>query len=143
MYLLDADVLSALMSARPPPEVAAWVSARHPRQLHTASVCQAEILAGLAVMPEGRRRLDLEAAARAVFEEDFEGRVLPFDMAAAEVYAAVFAARRRAGRPAKTLGLVTAATIRAHGAAVVIRNAADFELCGVEVVNPWAAPATG
>jgi predicted nucleic acid-binding protein len=38
MYLLDTNVLSAMMSARPPPEVAAWVSARHPRQLHIASV---------------------------------------------------------------------------------------------------------
>jgi predicted nucleic acid-binding protein len=143
MYLLDTNVLSAMMSARPPPEVAAWVSGRHPRQLYTASVCQAEILAGLAVMPEGRRRLDLEAAARAVFDEDFEGRVLPFDMAAAEAYAAVFAARRRAGRPAATLDLMIAATARAHGAAVVTRNVADFELCGVGVVEPWGAPPTG
>jgi len=33
-------------------------------------------------MREGRRR-DLEAAAHAMFMEDFEGRVLPFDMEAA------------------------------------------------------------
>ena len=34
------------------------------------------------VLPEGRR-LDLEAAASAISAEDFEGRVLPFDLEAA------------------------------------------------------------
>jgi hypothetical protein len=54
-----------------------------PTSFFTTSVSQAEILSGLAIMAEGRRRLDLEAAARAMFLEDFEGRVLPFNMDAA------------------------------------------------------------
>ena len=36
----------------------------------------AEILAGLAFMPEGRRRAALETAAHAIFADDFGGRVL-------------------------------------------------------------------
>jgi hypothetical protein len=69
----------------------------------SAAVCQAEILAGLAVLPEGRRRFELETAARAMFLEDFEGRGLPFDTAAAEGYAEIFAARRRAARLVTTI----------------------------------------
>lgn len=42
--------------------------------------------------PESRRRSDLEAAAGAMFLEDFEGCVLPFDMNASVAYADVFAA---------------------------------------------------
>jgi toxin FitB len=83
MFLLDTNVLSALMTAQPPPEVAAWTSAQPPDLLFTAAVCQAEIFAGLAVLPEGRRRFELETAARAMFLEDFAGRVLPFDAPAA------------------------------------------------------------
>lgn len=139
MFLLDTNVLSALMSADPVPAVARWVSGQRPELLFTATVCQAEILSGLAIMPEGRRRLDLEAAAQAMFREDFEGRVLAFDMAAAVAYADICAARRRAGRPAATLDLMIAAVARTHGASVVTRNLSDFEDCGIALVDPWDA----
>ena len=141
MFLLDTNILSAMMSAVPVPEVASWVSRQPAGLLFTASVCQAEILAGLAIMPEGRRRLDLELAARAMFSEDFEGRVLPFDMNAAISYADIFAARRRAGRPAATLDLMIASIARSLGASIVTRNAVDFEECGVSVINPWGKQA--
>jgi predicted nucleic acid-binding protein len=137
MFLLDTNVLSAMMSTRFVPEVAAWVSGQQAELLFTAAVCQAEILAGLAIMPEGRRRSDLEAAAQAMFIEDFEGRVLPFDRAAAVAYGDLFAARRRAGRPAATVDLMIASVARCNGASVVTRNIADFDECGIAVVNPW------
>ena len=136
MYVLDTNVLSAMMAPQPVPEVATWVSGQPAELLFTATVCQAEILSGLAIMSDGRR-LDLEAAARAMFAEDFEGRVLPFDADAAVAYADIFAARRRAGRPAATVDLMIAAVARARGASVVTRNVADFEECGVAIVNPW------
>jgi predicted nucleic acid-binding protein len=137
MFLLDTNVLSAMMSAVPVPQVATWVSRQPVDLLFTAAVNQAEILAGLAIMPKGRRRSDLEAAARAMFLEDFEGRVLPFDVAAAETYAEIFATRRRMGRPAATVDLMVAAIARSQGASVVTRNVDDFDECGVVIVNPW------
>src|SRR5712671_4318868 len=131
MFLLDTNVLSALMRPEPPPAVAAWVSGRPLEQLFTAAPCQAEILAGIAVLPDSRRRADLEAAARAMFADDFEGRVLAFDGAAALDYADIFAARRRAGRPSATIDLMIAAIARARGVGVATRNIGDFEGCGI------------
>jgi predicted nucleic acid-binding protein len=140
MFLLDTNVLSTLMSTTPAPEVAAWVSGQPLEHLFTASICQAEILSGLAIMPEGRRRFDLEAAARAMFMGDFEGRVLPFNMAAAVAYADIFAIRRRAGRRTATVDLMIASVALSQGISVVTRNVADFDECGVSVVNPWDEP---
>jgi predicted nucleic acid-binding protein len=77
MFVLDTNILSAMMSTRAVPEVAAWIAGQSVDLLFTTSISQAEILSGLAIMPESRRRSDLEAAARAMFMEDFEGRVLP------------------------------------------------------------------
>jgi predicted nucleic acid-binding protein len=74
-----------------------------------------------------------------MFAEDFERRVLAFDMPAAAAYAEVFAARRRAGRPVATVDLMIAAIARSHRADVVTRDVADFAGCGVAVVNPWSA----
>ena len=100
LFVLDTNILSAIMSARPSPEVAAWIAGQPEDALFTTTICQAEILAGLAVMPEGRRRAALETAAQAIFADDFNGRVLPFDAAAAAAYAYIFAAREGpAARP--------------------------------------------
>jgi hypothetical protein len=136
MFVLDTNILSALMTPEPVPEVAAWVAGQPARLLFTASICQAEILSGIAIMPKGRRRQALETAARAMFLEDFEGRVLPFDTEAAIAYADLFAARRRAGRPTATVDLMIASVARSKGASVVTRDTGGFEHCGVSLINP-------
>ncbi|MEO8713755.1 MAG: type II toxin-antitoxin system VapC family toxin [Acetobacteraceae bacterium] len=137
MFVLDTNVLSAMMSAKPAQEVAAWLLDRPSEELFTAAVCQAEILAGIAVLPAGRRHSELAAAARAMFIDEFDGRVLPFDMDAAAAYAELFTARRKAGRPTATIDLMIAAVARARGASLVTRNVADFQECGLSVINPW------
>ena len=73
-----------------------------------------------------------------MFTEDFEDRVLPFDMPAAVAYAEIFAARRLAGRPTATLDLMIAAIARAHGASVVTRDSGGFDGSDVTVIDPWA-----
>jgi predicted nucleic acid-binding protein len=139
MFVLDTNVVSEMMRAEPEPAVAVWVADQPADLLCTAAVCQAEILAGIAVLPEGRRRRNLEAAAHAMFMEDFGGRVLAFESTAAVAYAELFRARRRAGRPTATVDLMIAAIARSQGASVVTRNVADFEECGVGIVNPWVS----
>jgi toxin FitB len=137
MFILDTNVLSAMMRLQLESKVAAWISAQPAELLFTTSLSQAEVLSGFAIMPDGRRRRDLEAAARTMFLEDFDGRVLPFDMKAAAVYAEVFASRRRAGRPASTIDLMIASVARSHGAIIVTRDTNGFEDCGLALVNPW------
>lgn len=139
MFVLDTNVLSAMMATRPAPDVAAWIARQREDSLFTTTISQAEILAGIAVLPEGRRRRDLDAAARAIFEEDFERRVLTFDGAAAAAYGDLFAARRRDGRPTAPLDLMIAAIVRANEASVVTRDQAGFDGCGIPVIDPWAA----
>ena len=87
--------------------------------------------------PEGRRRERLIAAIDAMVSEDYAGRVLPFDSAAAVAFAAIFVERRTAGRPISFPDGQIAATARAYGAVVATRNVDDFEGCGVMVIDPW------
>ncbi len=138
MFILDTNVLSAVMGSSPAPAVAAWMTAQAPDQLFTVSICQAEILAGIAILPPGRRRDGLQIAALAMFEEDFAGRVLPFDTEAATVYAELFAGRRRAARPPAMADLMIASVARRRGASVVTRDTGGFAGCGLTVIDPWA-----
>ena len=136
MFVLDTNILSAMMKLGPEPEVAAWMAGQDEALLFTTTISFAVIFAGLAVMADGRRRRALEDAARVMFDE-FDGRVLPFDLAAASAYAELFAARRRAGRPTATLDLMIAAIARCHDACVVTRDIGGFEECGLTLINPW------
>ena len=139
MFLLDTNILSAVMGTQPAPEVASWMTRQPIDLLFTAAVCQAEILSGITVLPKGRRREALEIAALAMFREDFAGRILPFDSDAAVIYGELFALRRSIGRPAAIADLMIASIARAHGASVVTRDTVDFEGCGLALINPWSA----
>jgi predicted nucleic acid-binding protein len=137
MFLIDTNVLSALMLPELPPAIAAWRAGTPARLVYTATICQAEILAGIAILPEGRRRHHFTVAARMMFEGNFAGKILPFDGTAAEAYAEIFAGRSRAGRHTEPSDLMIAAIALAHDFSVVTRNIEDFDGCGVDVINPW------
>jgi hypothetical protein len=136
MFVLDTNILSAMMKPGPEPEVAAWIAGQDEALLFTTTISYAEIFAGLAVMADGRRRRALEVTARMMFEE-FDTRVLVFDSDAASAYAELFAARRRAGRPTATLDLMIASIARCRDACVVTRDTGGFEACGLTLINPW------
>jgi toxin FitB len=137
MIVLDTNVLSELMRSHPAAPVFAWAAAQPRTALYTTSINKAEILYGIAVLPEGRRRAALAIAAEAMFIDDFAGRVLPFDEEAAVHYAEIIAARRREGRPIEAFDAQIAATARVAGAELATRDVGDFTGCGLALVNPW------
>lgn len=139
MILLDTNVVSELMKAAPTASVVRWVSAQPKSSLYTTSITQAEILHGIALLSSGQRRRAIEAAAHAMFAEEFEGSILAFGSDAATAYAHIAADRRRAGRPISNFDAQIAAIARSVGAVIATRNVADFSDCGVELVNPWAS----
>lgn len=137
MIILDTNVLSEAMRPAPAPVVQAWLARQPPTQLYVTAIAEAELLYGAALLPPGRRRQGLEQAIQRMFAEDFAGRVLSFDRAAAAHYAQIAAARRKAGRPIATFDAEIAAIARAMGFAVATRNATDFADLGIDVIDPW------
>jgi len=137
MIILDTNVLSEAMKPRPASEVVRWLDSRPEPELFLTSVTQAEILYGIEILARGRRRTALESAIEAIFEEDFFGRILPFDTDAARVFPKIVARRRASGRPIGQFDAQIAAIAHSRGAAVATRNDADFENCGIAVLNPW------
>lgn len=137
MFILDTNVVSELMRPAPDQAVVAWVSARPLPILYTTSVTQAEILLGLRLLPAGQRRARLESAAEQMFEEDFAGRILPFDQRAAGHFARIAADRRQQGSPISQFDAQIAAIAATAGAALATANVRDFSGCGLRLVNPW------
>ena len=137
--LLDTNVLSELLRAQPHPAVLAWFAEQPADSLFVSAVTQAEMLLGARFLPRSKRRQQLETALDTMFREDFAGRVLPFDSAAAAAYAAVVAARRGAGRPISQFAAQIAAIALSRRAGLATRNVSDFEECGLTLTNPWSA----
>jgi predicted nucleic acid-binding protein len=137
------------MRLRPAAAVFAWVAAQPRDALFTTSVNKAEILYGIAALPdgphgsspwaEGPRRAALAAAAEAMLTDDFAGWVLSFDEEAAVYHAGIVAARRREGRPIKAFDAQIVATARVADAELATREVGDFASCGLTLVNPWEA----
>lgn len=96
MILLDTNVVSELMRPRPDPGVEIWIARQPATEFFISAVTEAELRYGLELLPAGQRRQQLQAALTGMLEEDFAGRILPFDSAAAIAYATIAADRRRA-----------------------------------------------
>lgn len=137
MIVLDTNVLSELVRARPDAALRDWIARWPASALFTTSITQGEMLLGVALLPAGKRKTGLTEAVSALFDVDFSDRVLPFDGSAAREFGLIVAARRRLGRPISHADAQIAGIARSRGAVVATRNTGDFEDCGVEVVDPW------
>ena len=139
MIVLDTNVVSEFMRDRPQPRVLARLDQQLANTLFVTAVTEAEVRSGIALLPMGRRRRGLAAAAARAFGVLFAERILPFDSVAARAFAVIAADRRAAGRPISQADCQIAAIARSRGARVATRDVDDFAGCGVEVTNPWLA----
>jgi hypothetical protein len=132
MVLLDTNVISEMMR----PEASPSVLQRAP-EVYSSIITLAEVYYGIELLPAGKRRHELLAGADRMFSKVLAGRVFAFEDEAAHAFARIASVRRKAGKPIAEMDAQIAAIARVHGAILATRNTADFEGCGIRVVNPW------
>jgi predicted nucleic acid-binding protein len=138
VVILDTNVLSELSRQVPSENVVAWLDAQPADETATTAVTVAEILYGVARLPEGRRKVGLAEAVQGMLEDDLRGRVEPFDATAAALYAAIVSGRERIGRPISMADAQIASICRKLRATLATRNGRDFEGTGIDVIDPWS-----
>ena len=137
MILIDTNVISELWKVAPDPRVLAWIDAQAIETLYLSAVTVAELRFGLTTMPIGKRRtIYLDRLERDVVPA-FNGRVLPFDLAASQAYADLMAQARAAGKAIGKADGYIAATAAARGLMVATCDTSPFEAAGLNIVNPW------
>jgi predicted nucleic acid-binding protein len=139
VIILDTNVISELARIDPEPNVVTWLDSRPAAEVATTAITAAELLYGVARLPDGRRKAALVETIDALINEDFRDRVEPFDARAAEQYAAVGGGREKKGRPIKTADAQIAAICLVHRATLATRNTGDFTDTGIDLINPWDA----
>jgi toxin FitB len=137
MIVLDTNVVSEVLRAAPDPSVLNWLSSQPRASLFTTTVTRGEILYGIRLLADGKRRRGMWDAARKIFDADFADQVLNFDADAADLFADIAASRRTAGKPISQFDAMIVAMARSRGASLATRNIKDFDDCGVDVIDPW------
>jgi predicted nucleic acid-binding protein len=138
MIILDTNVLSALMRREADAAVVAWLDRQPSESVWTTAVTIFEIRFGLELLARGRRKRQLEEAFSSAINEDFQGRILPFDRDAAEEAASRAAERRAVGKPVDFRDIEIAGIVAARRGTLATRNARHFQELRIELVDPWA-----
>jgi toxin FitB len=139
MTILDTNVLSEFMREKPDATVVHWLDRQPRNSVWTTAINVYESRSGLLNMPDGRRRIALIAHLERLLAESLQGRVINFDLDAAEHAAELTAAGRKAGRPREPRDTMIAGIVLANHATLATRNVKHFEDIAKWVINPWEA----
>ena len=139
MILLDTNVVSEPVRPAPDARVVEWIDAQPLETLFLSAITVAELRAGVALLPAGRRRTGLQESLETQVLPLFAGRVLPFDLSCTQAYAELMAKARALGLAIASADGYIAAIAAANGLAVATRDTGPFEAAGAVVINPWQA----
>lgn len=138
MIILDTNVISELMKPAPNVAVTEWISAQQPTKLAVSSIAIAEIQRGIFLLPNGKRRDNLQTSFTAFIDDAFLGRIFSFDENAAYIYGKIAASRKQAGYTVDAVDLMIAAIVKQNNASIATRNIKDFAGCEINIINPWS-----
>jgi len=137
MILLDTNVISETQRQEPNARVIDWLDAQALETLYLSTITVAELRAGIALMPVGKRRAGLDENLEKRLLPMFANRVLSFDMASTKAYADVLAKSRAAGLAVETADAFIGAIALTNGFIVATRDTSPFEAAGLTILNPW------
>lgn len=137
MIILDTNVVSEVMRPAGMQKVRHWLDAQSTQSLYLTATVLSELLVGIELIPDGRRKQGLAGVLREFVEAKIENRVLSFDEVAARAYASIVNRARTLGYSMPVADGQIAAVAAVHGFAVATRDTQPFEAAGVEVLNPW------
>ena len=139
MILLDTNVVSEPLRPAPDAHVTDWIDAQALETLFLSAITVAELRAGLALLPAGRRRMGLQESLETRVLPLFSGRVVPFDLGCTQAFADLMAKARASGLAISSADGYIAAIAAANGLTVATRDTGPFLAAGVSVINPWQA----
>lgn len=136
-FLLDTNIPSEL--TRPAPEacVVNWVRSQDNAGYYLSVVSAGELRKGISLLPQSKRRTQLEQWFEQYLLPLFEDRILPVSQSVADRWGVLSAECQRRGTPLNMADGLIAATALEHDLIVVTRNVSDFAGLGVGVLNPW------
>lgn len=137
-YLLDTNVISEYSRVGPPVErVRQWIDAQDESSPYLSVLTLGEIRRGIVLLPASSKRDQLEKWLASDLPARFQGRLLSLNAEIAEFWGAMAGEAQLKGIALPIIDGLLAATAKHHELAVVTRNAKDYAVWNLPVVNPW------
>ncbi|HTW79284.1 MAG TPA: type II toxin-antitoxin system VapC family toxin [Terracidiphilus sp.] len=137
MIVLDTNVISEPVKPLADPVVVGWLDRQPKVTLHLCAPVLMEVLLGISLLPDGKRKSGMKTAIQALLANYFSDRFLAFEREAAVLYASLASRAAAKGYSISVADCQIAAIAATHGFAVATRDTAPFLAAGVPVVNPW------
>lgn len=138
MIILDTNVISEVAKPIPDQAVVDWLDAQEPTNLYLTSITAAELMYGAFTKPDGRKAVELQDAVAHLIEDQFRGRILPFDATAAYYFGMRMADCKKDGVAVCFAdGQIAAIAVANNMADVASRDVSPFEAFRLNVVNPF------
>lgn len=136
-FLLDTNVVSELVEARPNPKVTQWVLATDESLLYLSVLTLGEIRKGITSLPDAGRRIKLEAWLNGDLAQRFAGRILSIDQSIADRWGRLSGSPAARKAPLPVIDGLLAATALEHNLTLVTRDTKDVVGTGVSFFDPW------
>jgi toxin FitB len=136
-FLLDTNIPSELTYPQPAPQVERCLERVNDEQLYFSVISMAEIWKGIAKLPDGKKRTQLQEWLASTLRPWFAGRILPVTEPIAERMGRWAGEGEAKGRIVKMADGLIAATALEHDLTLATRNVKDFGGFGVPLFNPW------
>jgi toxin FitB len=137
VILLDTNVISESLKPLADPAATAWLDHQPKESLYLCAPVLMEVLFGIALLPDGKRKAALGLATQHLLANYFADRFFAFDREAAMVYASLASRASARGFVISVGDGQIAAIAAAHGFTVATRDTAPFLAAGVPIINPW------
>ncbi|MEE3623063.1 type II toxin-antitoxin system VapC family toxin [Nitrospirillum sp. BR 11752] len=140
-WLLDTNVVAALINPNGAPSVKNWVSQVDEDRLFLSVLTLGEYEKGIYNLPEDDPRRSRIGTIRDGLTARFEGRTLPVTEGVVRRWGkAAGTVKRLTGHPPPVIDTLLAATALEYGLTLVTRNVQDVRHSGAVVFNPWETP---
>lgn len=135
-YLIDTNVISELVSARPHPKVIAWFEQIPMDAIFLSVLTLGEIRKGVEKIGNNKRKNTLLIWLEHDLIKMFDARILAISIAVADRWGRL---QCQVKRTVPAIDSLIAATALHHDMTLVTRNINDFLDCpGLEIINPWS-----
>ncbi len=136
-FLLDTNVISELVKAKPEPRVTKWIESTDEDLLYLSVLTLGEIRKGIASLRQSARRGALETWLSHELALRFSGRILPIDEPVADRWGRIAGSAAIKKFPLPVIDGFFAATAQHHNLILVTRNTRDIVATGVPAFDPW------
>lgn len=134
-YLLDTNILSETFKTNPNAKVIDWFNAIPSENLYVSVLVLGEIRKGIEKLPNSQKKIKLLTWLEHDLPSWFEDRILPIDRFVADRWGFLIANCTEKNLPA--IDSLIAATALTYNLTLITRNVRDFEISGLQILNPF------